>query len=135
MLIIEKTGCGINGNSQYYFQFFPVSLRLTVSSLFYKVNNFSFTFCLPCLPPGITFLQASASQLDLHLFLIYLPIFILLHHFGDFLNKSLVYAISNSSKDGHTTIHQSPSGLFKGAPKSLRPTSYLNAYCIGTWQS
>ena len=68
MLITEKTGCEINGNSQYYFHFFPVSLRLTISSLFYKVNRFSFTVCLPCLPPGITFLQASASQLDLHLF-------------------------------------------------------------------
>lgn len=91
MLITEKTGCEINGNSQYYFHFFPVSLRLTISSLFYKVNGFSFTVCLPfCL-------LASPSYKPRHLswtyifFLIYLPICILLCHFGDFLNKKSIF--------------------------------------------
>lgn len=56
----------------------------------------------------------------------------MLSHFGG-IYKSLVYPASNSSRDGHTSIHQSSSGIFKGAPKGLGPTSYSNAFCVATW--
>ena len=97
------------------------------------MNGFGFIFCLPCLPPYITFLQALASQIWSYIFFnLFTSLFILLSHFGG-IYKSLVYPASNSSRDGHTSIHQSSSGIFKGAPKGLAPTSYSNAYCIATW--